>query len=119
MRDRDIDKTVFRSHHGHYEFVVMPFGLTNAPSTFQSLMNHIFQPYLKIFILVFFDDILVYSPCMNSHLNQLELTFRVLKQISLYVKLSECSFAQRKVDYLGHIISFDGVAANPKKVEAM
>lgn len=119
MCPSDIEKTTFRSHQGHYEFVVIPFGLTNAPCTFQSLMNHIFQPHLRKFILVFFDDILIYSPGWSNHLYHLEITFQILEVHNLFVKLSKCSFGEKEVKYLGHIISSDGVSANPKKLEAM
>jgi len=117
--DDDIPKTAFRTHEGHYEFLVMPFGLTNAPSTFQSLMNHIFQPYLRKFLLVFFDDILVYSKDLDSHAAHLSLTLNTLRQNSLFAKLSKCKFACLEVEYLGHIVSAAGVCANPGKIRAM
>lgn len=119
MCSDDIEKIAFRSHHGHYEFVVIPFGLTNAPSTFQSLMNHIFQSYLRKFILVFFDDILIYSPSWSVHLCHLETAFQVLKTHRLLVKMSKYSFGETKVEYLGHIIGQGSVSADPKKLEAM
>lgn len=98
----------FRTHSGHYEFKVMPFGLTNASATFQSLTNNVFRPYLRKFILVFFDDILVFSKDYESYLRHLQLTLEVLKQNSLYAKSSKCKFAQTSIQYLGHVISQEG-----------
>jgi hypothetical protein len=117
--EKDIPKTAFRIHEGHYEFLVMPFGLTNTPSTFQSLMNHIFNPYLRKFILVFFDDILVYSKDLKSHMKHLQVTLGLLRQNQLYAKLSKCRFGVAEVDYLGHIVSVEGVCADPGKIKAM
>ncbi|XP_026428528.1 uncharacterized protein LOC113324426 [Papaver somniferum] len=115
----DIYKTAFRTHHGHYEFKVMPFGLTNAPATFQTLMNEVFGPYLRKFVFVFFDDILVYGSSMSEHIEHLRIVFSLLRQHKLYAKLSKCCFGQSQLDYLGHIITPAGVCVDPDKIVAI
>lgn len=119
MQDKDIHKTAFRTHQGHFEFLVMPFGHTNAPSTFQATMNSVFQPYLRKFVTVFFDDILVYSQSLVDHLTHLEVVSRNLLQHQLVAKRSKCIFAQQSVEYLGHVVSVRGVQPDNKKIQAM
>jgi hypothetical protein len=119
MATHDTYKTAFRTHQGHYEFLVMPFGLCNAPSTFQSTMNLIFEPYLRRFVIVFFDDILVYSPTLDDHLQHLEMVFQCLLEHEFCLKESKCSIAQNSIEYLGHIVSAEGVGPDPAKISAM
>ncbi|KAF0928095.1 hypothetical protein E2562_037873 [Oryza meyeriana var. granulata] len=119
MRPEDVHKTAFRTHDGLYEFLVMPFGLCNAPATFQALMNDVLRAYLRRFVLVFFDDILLYSTTWADHLRHLRVVLDTLRHHRLFVKRSKCSFGVASVAYLGHVISAADVAMDPAKVQAI
>jgi hypothetical protein len=119
MKEEDIPNTAFHTHEGHYEFSVMPFGLCNAPTTFQSLMNHVFRPFLHHFFLVFFDDIHIYSKTWPSHLSHVNQVLHLLSKHQLFLKQSKCAFGASEVEYMGHIVGKDGVQVDPKKIESM
>jgi hypothetical protein len=119
MHPTDIEKTTFRTHQGHFEFTVMPFGLTNAPATFQALMNDVLHYFIRKFVLVFFDDILIYSPTWVEHLQHVKMVFDTIRLNQLFVKQSKCIFRSTSVAYLGHIISVNGVAMDSDKVAAV
>lgn len=112
--EEDIKKTGFKTNDGYYEFLLMPFGLTNALFTFQSLMNLIFRPFLRKFVLMFFDDILIYSKAWNKHILHLNTILQVLQQNQFYVKESKCKFGYTEVDYLGHIITENRISVDKK-----
>ena len=119
IKDEDIHKTAFRTRYGHYEFAVVPFGLTNAPATFMCLMNSVFSKYLDKFVLVFLDDILVYSKNEEEHEEHLRLTLQLLREHQLYAKLRKCDFYRDRIQYLGHIISEEGISMDPENIEAI
>jgi hypothetical protein len=119
MRPEDVHKTAFCTHDGLYEFLVMAFGLCNAPAMFQALMNDVIRPFLRRFVLVFFDDILIYSKTWADHLRHLRAVLTELRRHHLFVKHTKCSFGAPSVAYLGHVISAAGVAMDPSKVQAI
>ena len=118
VRDTDILKTAFRTRYGHYEFTVMPFGLTNAPAAFMDLMHRIFQPYLDQFVVVFVDDILIYSQSEWEHEYHMRIVLQLLRDHQLYAKFSTCEFWLIEVRFLGRVVSALGVSIDPEKVEA-
>ncbi|GKA71443.1 putative reverse transcriptase domain-containing protein [Tanacetum coccineum] len=119
VREEDIPKTAFRTRYGHYEFQVMPFGLTNAPAVFMDLMNRVCKPYLDKFVIVFIDDILIYSKNKQEHEEHLKLILELLKKEELYAKFSKCEFWIPKVQFLGHVIDNQGIHVDPTKIESI
>ncbi|GJQ89041.1 putative nucleotidyltransferase, ribonuclease H [Tanacetum coccineum] len=119
VREGDIPKTAFRTRYGHYEFQVMPFGLTNAPAVFMDLMNRVCKPYLDKFVIVFIDDILIYSKNKKEHEEHLRTILELLKKEELYAKFSKCEFWIPKVQFLGHVINSEGIHVDPAKIESI
>ncbi|CAJ2645092.1 unnamed protein product [Trifolium pratense] len=119
VKTEDIPKTAFRTRYGHYEYSVMPFGVTNAPGVFMEYMNRIFHSFLDKFVVVFIDDILVYSKSEEEHKEHLRIVLQILKEKKLYAKLSKCEFWLKEVSFLGHVISSGRIAVDPAKVDAV
>ena len=119
VRETDIPKTAFRTRYEHFEFTVMPFGLTDAPVAFMDLMHKVFQPYLDQFVVVFVDDILIYSQSEREHEDRLRIVLQLLRDHQLYTKFSKCEFWLTEVRFLGHVVSASGVSVDPEKVEAV
>nr|GEY83895.1 putative reverse transcriptase domain-containing protein [Tanacetum cinerariifolium] len=117
VREEDIPKTAFRTPYGHYEFQVMPFDLTNAPAVFIDLMNRVCKPYLDKFVIIFIDDILIYSKNKEEHEEHLKLILELLKKEELYAKFSKCEFWIPKIQFLGHVIDSQGIHVDPAKIE--
>ncbi|GKA24435.1 putative reverse transcriptase domain-containing protein [Tanacetum coccineum] len=119
IREEDIPITAFRTRYGHYEFQVMPFGLTNAPAVFMDLMNRVCKPYLDKFVIVFIDDILIYSKNKEEHGKHLKTILNLLRSEKLYAKFLKCDFWLDSVQFLGHVIDSSGVHVDPAKIEAI
>ncbi|GKF11571.1 putative reverse transcriptase domain-containing protein, partial [Tanacetum coccineum] len=119
VRKEDIPKTAFRTRYGHYEFQVMPFGLTNALAVFMDLMNRVCKPYLDRFVIVFIEDILIYSKSRKEHKGHLRLILKLLKEEKLYGKFSKCEFWLSKVQFLGHVIDSEGIHVDPTKIKSI
>nr|GEW31482.1 reverse transcriptase domain-containing protein [Tanacetum cinerariifolium] len=119
VREEDIPNTTFRTRYGHYEFQVMPFGLTNAPAVFMDLMNRVCKPYLDRFVIIFINDILIYSKIRKEHEGHLKLILKLLKEEELYAKFLKCEFWLSKVQFLGHVIDSKGIHVDPAKIESI
>ncbi|GKE43571.1 putative reverse transcriptase domain-containing protein, partial [Tanacetum coccineum] len=119
IKEEDIPIIAFRTRYGHFKFQVMPFGLTNAPAVFMDLMNRVCKPYLDKFVIVFIDDILVYSKDKEEHEKHLKIIIELLKKERLYAKFSKCDFWLESVQFLGHVIDRNGVHVDPTKIEAI
>ncbi|KAA0047194.1 DNA/RNA polymerases superfamily protein [Cucumis melo var. makuwa] len=119
IKDGDVPKTAFRSRYGHYEFIVMSFGLTNAPAVFMDLMNRVFREFLDTFVIVFIDDILIYSKAEAEHEEHLRMVLQTLRDNKLYAKFFKCKFWLKQVSFLGHVVSNAGVSVDPAKIEAV
>ena len=112
-------KTAFKTQYEHYQFPIMPFGLTNALAAFMDLLNLVFRPYLDQFVVVFIDDILVYSKGREDHDMHLHVVLEILRKEQLYAKLSKCEFWLGEVTFLGYVISKEGIRVDPKKIEVI
>ncbi|KAI3813962.1 hypothetical protein L1987_18698 [Smallanthus sonchifolius] len=118
VQEEDISKTTFRTTYIHYEFTVMPFGLTNSPVVFMDMMKRICKPYIHKFVIVFIDDILIYSRNVEDHENHPRIVLELLRKEKLYTKFSKCEFWLREVQFLGHIVNGEGIQVDPSKIEA-
>ena len=114
-----MEKTAFRTRYGHYQFMVLPFGLTNAPATFMHLMNSIFAEYLDKFVVIFLDDILIYSKNMEEHKQHLKIVFEILRKNQLYASKKKCEFAKTDIEFLGHRVSSEGIHVDPSKTKTI
>ena len=119
IADEDVPKTAFRTRYGHYEFLVMPFGLTNEPATFMHLMQQTFRKHLDDFVIVFLDDVLIFSKTKEEHEQHLRIVLQTLRDKQLYAKLSKCEFFKSEIGFLGHIINQHGIKMEPSKIEAV
>lgn len=117
MAEGDELKTSFQTRNGHYEYQVMPYGVIGGPATFQEIMNWVLAPFFRRFVVVFIDNVLIYSATWQEHLEHINAVFPALQQHQLHVKLTKCPFAKQELNYLGHVISSSGVSTDPKKIK--
>src|SRR4030081_2637554 len=119
IQPEDVHKTAFRTRYRHFEFTVLPFGLTNVPATFTTLMNDVLRPFLDKFVIVYIDDILIYSKSLDEHAEHIRQVLHKLREHRLYAKMSKCEFGLSELEFLGHIVSKNGIRTDPKKIEAV
>ena len=119
LAEKDIHKSAFRTRYGHYEYIVLPFGMTNAPATFMRLMHEVFMPLLDKWVIVYLDDILVFSKTAEEHVEHVEQVLKLLREHQLYAKPSKCEWGVNRVEFLGHIVSHEGIEMDPSKVKAV
>jgi len=119
VKKEDIPKMTFRTRYGHYEFLVMPFGVANAPAIFMDLMNRVFSSFLDKFVVIFIDNILIYSKDEEEHAEHLRIVLQTFRREKLYAKLSKCEFWLKSVAFLGHIVSGEGITVDPSKVQTV
>ena len=119
IKEKDVPKTAFRTRYGHYKFLVMSFGLTDTSVAFMNLMNRVFHPYLDQFVIVFIDDILVYSKSVDEHALHLRIVLQTLRDRQLYAKFFICEFWLNEIIFLGHVVSGDDIFVDPRKIEAI
>lgn len=119
IAEKDVEKTAFNCRYGHYEFLVLPFGLCNAPATFMYLMNDLFKPYLDVFVIVYLDDILIFSKTLNEHKEHVKKVLEILRKNELYAKKEKCEMFRTEVSFLGHRVSGNGIGMEQEKINAV
>jgi hypothetical protein len=119
IKPEDIEKTAFRTPYGHYEFVVLPFGLCNAPATFQTFMNNLFREEMDAFVIVYLDDVMIFSKTLEEHIKHVRHVLQKMHSKGLKLNKPKCSFFQNKIAWLGYIISEDGMEVDQTKIKAI
>ena len=119
VKEEEVWKTTFKTRQGLFEWLVLPFGLCNAPATFMHIMNEVLRPFIDDFVIVYLDDILIYSDNWNNHVVHIHKVFEVLREEKIYLKISKCEFVRKSLVYLGHIVGEGQLNIDPTKIKAM